>query len=76
MGAFGLLAELADAMDSKSVVRPSKTPENQHISTDSSDALRIPCSDDPQLKAILDAWPKLSAKERRQVAALVSSMGD
>jgi hypothetical protein len=83
----GLLAELADAMDSKSIGHPSKTTENQQISTDLGNALRSPCADadrkpelreqsptDPALAELLSAWPKLAVKERRQLVVLVRSM--
>jgi hypothetical protein len=50
-----------------------ESPEKACESDAEADRLRIACAD-PELRGIVDAWPRLSAKERRQLAALVASM--
>lgn len=84
----GLLAELADAMDSKSIANPSKMPGKQAYRAP---ARQSPCNphaggasgpldlalaqpQDMDLAEVLAAWPRLEPKQRRQLLLLVRSM--
>jgi hypothetical protein len=76
---LGLLAELADAMDSKSVashhnhtVKPAKS---QNDGKSCAEPCATPASD-PDTAALTALLPKLSAKQRRQLLALARSMVD
>jgi hypothetical protein len=71
------LAELADAMDSKSIDTPSETPKKQGESADQGVGLRSPCADapsDPDAAALAALLPRLTPKQRRQLLILARSM--
>ena len=72
----GLLAELADAMDSKSIARTTKTPVNIDESAAGSGVLRSACAGDATAEELATVWPRLTAKQRKQLITLAKSMVD
>ena len=68
----GLLAELADAMDSKSIGPTLKTPAKSGDSQKGADCLRSACADDAS--ELLKLLPKLAPKQRRQLLTLARSV--
>ena len=71
---IGLLAELADAVDSKSIVLPPESPEIPAFSDESASRLPSACPDrlsDADLLDVLSALPALPPRIQRLILALV-----
>jgi hypothetical protein len=69
------LAELADAVDSKSTARIQNTLENQANSQIGNPNLRKPCSNyvpDADLGIVVRAWPDLPAEIRKSITILIA----
>jgi hypothetical protein len=70
----GLLAELADALDSKSRATPQKPSVKPSDSENQPARLRNACADqppDPQLAGIVKAWPSLPPDVRKMIVGVV-----
>jgi len=68
----GLLAELADALDSKSCDNPHKTSGNQHLSQSAvTQGVPNPASIPPDLAEIITAWPTLPEALQTRILAIV-----
>jgi hypothetical protein len=73
----GLLAELADAMDSKSAADVQKTPGNTAFCEDDPSTLSRPCPEvasNPTLARLLAAAMKLPSRLQEQLALFAESM--
>ena len=72
----GLLAELADAVDSKSTDAVKKHPQNQEDSErrDAACALLAQDPADDDLQTILSLWRTLTSERRRLVAEMTRSL--
>jgi hypothetical protein len=72
---IGLLAELADAVDSKSKSHPQNTPVNIDDQQKTPPALRRRCATDapgdPELAEVVKAWPALPAPIRAAMLAMI-----
>jgi hypothetical protein len=77
----GLLAELADALDSKSNVQNSQSLTPSDVTTTATENLApgLPLAGEKQaeidadLAAIIDAWPALPADVRRMIVGVVKA---
>jgi hypothetical protein len=71
----GPLAELADAMDSKSIGTPQESPKKTAETVESNPCLRTACASegfqDPDLRAVVAAWPHLSPHARGMILGVV-----
>ncbi|MGD1277516.1 MAG: hypothetical protein ABR964_09850 [Tepidisphaeraceae bacterium] len=75
--AHGLLAELADAMDSKSISAKTQDSNPQAFTPTRPETLSLGLplnlQNDPDLKAVVEAWPELPQALRIGIMAMVEA---